>query len=70
MTEDVVAAVFLPPSAQKYRVGYFICPFIFYLTSPSVAELRFCRVMQGTASDMMLHANDKEYYFSRKADVP
>jgi len=69
MTEEVVAAVFLPPSAQKDRVGYFICPFIFYLTTTSVAESRMRWVMQGTASNMMLHANGTKYAFSRKADV-
>jgi len=70
MTEEVVAAVFLPPSAQKDRVGYFICPFIHYLTSLSVAESRMRWVMQGTASNVMLHANNTKYSFSRKADVP
>lgn len=67
MTEEVVAAVFLPPSAQKDRVCYFItlfCLFIFYLTSPSVDETRLRRVMQDTASDMMLHAHDMKYSFS------
>ena len=37
--------------------------------SPSIAESRMRRVMQGTASDM-LRANDTKYSFSIKVDVP
>jgi hypothetical protein len=38
MIEEVVAAVFLPPSEQKDRVVYYIGPFIFYLTTLSLAQ--------------------------------